>query len=45
VLGTLALMFPPILAYPLGVVAAWLGVVLLIRAWKIHSGKNSKAGK
>jgi cardiolipin synthase len=39
-LGIVALIFPPILAYPFGLVAAWLGSVLLIRAWNTRNGRS-----
>lgn len=43
VLGLLAFVFPPVLAYPASLVGAWLGVVLLIRAWKIRYRERSEA--
>ncbi len=41
-LGLLALLFPPILGYPLGLSGAWLGSVLMIRAWKTRSGHQAE---
>jgi cardiolipin synthase len=42
-LGLIARIFPPFLAYPLGLFGVWLGAVLLIRAWKLRNGHQPKS--
>jgi cardiolipin synthase len=50
-IGVLGTLFPRLIAIPVGVIAAWIGIALLVRAWKLQRGvvppdeTRSKAAK
>jgi cardiolipin synthase len=37
-IAALGFLFPRLIAVPVGVVAAWIGIALLVRAWKLRRG-------
>lgn len=43
-LGLIAVFAPKLIAYPLAVIAAWLGIALLLRAWRLRFPKRSMPG-
>ena len=43
-LGLLAIFAPKLIAYPLAVIAAWLGIALLLRAWRLRFPQKTTPG-
>jgi cardiolipin synthase len=43
-LAVLAVLWPPALAYPIALVAAWVGIVLLLRARRLWRERSRRAG-
>jgi cardiolipin synthase len=44
VLGLVAVFAPRLIAYPLALVAAWLGIALLLRAWRLRDPSRTQSG-
>lgn len=41
-LALVALLLPAVLAYPIGLAGGWIGIVLLVRAWKVRKGHATR---
>jgi cardiolipin synthase len=41
VLAVLAVVFPRLVAVPLGIVAGWIGLALLVRAWRLRGQREA----
>ncbi|MDY0884774.1 phosphatidylserine/phosphatidylglycerophosphate/cardiolipin synthase family protein [Dongia soli] len=43
-LALLAVLAPKLIAYPLAVIAVWIGIALLLRAWRLHFASRPAQG-
>jgi cardiolipin synthase len=41
-LAVLAVLFPRLVAVPLGVIAGWIGLALLVRAWRLRGQRDAE---
>jgi cardiolipin synthase len=41
VLAVLAVVFPRVVAVPLGIIAGWIGLSLLVRAWRLRGRREA----
>jgi len=41
-LSAVALLLPKVIAYPIGVILAWMGIVVLVRGMKVRFGKEAR---